>query len=92
MCMHIASEVADGEYIYNSLHQVLLSSVQTLYARIALLNVNEKDKYYTNIIEVYNQWKEKYLAETEREELLSQELEEKIKEVKKNFKKNKKIS
>lgn len=92
MCMYIASEVADGEYIYNSLHQMFLSSDQTLYVNIARLNVNEKDKYYTNIIEVYNQWKERYFVEAEREERLSQELEQKIREVKKNFKKSKKIS
>lgn len=92
MCMYIASEIADDGYIYNSLHQMFLSSIQILYINIAIQNVNEKDKYYTNIIEVYNKWKERYLAEAEKEEILSQQLDEKIREVKKNFKKNKKIN
>lgn len=92
MCMYIASEIADDGYIYNSLHQMFLSSIQILYINIAIQNVNEKDKYYTNIIEVYNKWKERYLTEAEKEEILSQQLDEKIREVKKNFKKNKKIN
>lgn len=92
MCMFIASGVADGDYIYSSLHQVFLSSIQTLYVRISKLNVNEKDKYYTNIIDVYNQWKIKYLKEAKREEKISQKLEQKIKRIKRKFKKKKKIS
>lgn len=71
---------------------MFLSSIQILYVNIAIQNVNEKDKYYTNIIEVYNKWKERYLTEAEKEEILSQQLDEKIREVKKNFKKNKKIN
>lgn len=92
MCMYITSGVADDDYIYNSLHQMFLSSIQILYINIARQNVNEKDKYYTNIIEVYNKWKERYLVETKKEEKLSLELDEKIRAVKKNFKKNKKIN
>lgn len=67
MCMYISSNVANDKYIYPSLHQVLLGSVQTLYFNIAMLNTDVKDKYYCHLITVFNKWKNKYIKECEKE-------------------------
>lgn len=56
ICIHISSEAAGSEYIYNSLHQSFLNFVETLAVRISSNNNNNVDKYYTHIIQVYNMW------------------------------------
>ncbi len=80
MCMHISSGLADDDYIYNSLHQVFISSMQLCYCAISNLNVSNKDKYYTNIISVYNKWSKRYYDAQEKEEYLHEELNKKAKE------------
>lgn len=67
-CMYIATKVADDKYIYNSLHQQFLKSIALLYFEISLINIDNKDKYYTNIIHVYNLWKNKYIKSIQRED------------------------
>lgn len=67
MCMNIATKVADDKYIYNSLHQQYIKAVALLYIEISLINTDIKDKYYTNIIYVYNLWKKKYLEAAKEE-------------------------
>lgn len=67
MCMNIATKVADGKYIYNSLHQQFFKAIALLYFQISLINIDNKDKYYTNIIYVYNLWKNKYIKAEKRE-------------------------
>lgn len=67
MCMYISSEVANEKYIYNSLHQQFLRTIALLYFEISLANTDNKDKYYTNIIHVYNIWKNKYIDAMEEE-------------------------
>lgn len=66
-CMYIVTKVADDKYIYNSLHQQFLKTIALLYLEISLINVDNKDKYYTNIIHVYNLWKNKYIKSIKRE-------------------------
>lgn len=66
--MYISTKVADGKYIYNSLHQQFLKCISLLYFEISLINVDIKDKYYTNIIHVYNLWKNKYIKTIKKEE------------------------
>ena len=83
MCMFIDSKVADSDYIYKSLHQIFLSSIQALYVHIASLNIDEKDKYYTKVINVFNLWKNKYIKK---------KLNKVTKRKKKKFNKPKKIS
>lgn len=78
MCMYISTNIADEKYIYNSLHQMFLQSIQTLYICISTLNTDDKDKYYTNIIHVYNLWKERYLKFCKKEEKMRRKLAPKI--------------
>lgn len=49
-------KIADEETVYQSLHQIFLSSVNLMYYHIASVNVYVPDKYYTNIIWLYNRW------------------------------------
>lgn len=70
LCMYIATNVADEKYIYNSLHQQFMSAIALLYFEISTPNIDDKDKYYTNIIHVYNLWKNKYIKATEKQDKL----------------------
>lgn len=51
--------VADESVVYQSLHQSYLAVVNILYFKIADLNVNNGNKYYTNIIELYIKWSDR---------------------------------
>lgn len=68
MCMYIATNVADEKCIYNSLHQQFLKVISLLYFEISFTNIDNKDKYYTNIIHVYNVWKKKYIKVSKKED------------------------
>ena len=57
--MNFVSGIADDAVVFQSLHQTYLNVVQLLYYNIAIKNVHEKDKYYTNITELYKKWREK---------------------------------
>ena len=56
ICISISSHAAGSQFIYNSLHQSFLNAVEVLSIKISSNNSNNVDKYYTNIIEVYNMW------------------------------------
>ena len=56
ICMYIASQSAGSKFVYQSLHQIFLRTVKLLAPIIALQNKDYSDKYYTNIIYVYNEW------------------------------------
>lgn len=81
MCMYIVTEVADEKYIYSSLHQQFLSAIASLYFEISLINTDDKDKYFTNIISVYNLWKDKYIEATKKEK----EFKDKQKKIRKEL-------
>lgn len=81
MCMYISTEVADENCIYNSLHQQFLKTISLLYFEISLTNTDNKDKYYTNIIQVFNLWKNKYIKVAKKEE----KFKEKQKKMKKKI-------
>ena len=68
MCMYISTRVADEKYIYNSLHQQFLKAISLLYISISLVNTDNKDKNYTNIITVFNIWKDKYIKLEKKEQ------------------------
>lgn len=72
--MYISARVADEKYIYNSLHQQFLKAISLLYISISLANTDNKDKYYTNIIEVFNIWKTKYIQSDNKEKKLKKKL------------------
>lgn len=55
--MHFTCELADEKIVYQSLHQVYLSTIKVFYGWIVRANDRDgKDKYYTNIIKLYNLW------------------------------------
>ena len=56
--MNISSTAAGSQFIYPSLHQMFLNSVYVLSPSIAENNYNNVDKFFINIIQVYNKWKE----------------------------------
>lgn len=56
ICINISSQAAGSQFIYDSLHQYFLSTVKILSITISSNNSNNVDKYYTNIIQVYNMW------------------------------------
>lgn len=78
LCMNIVTEVADEKYIYNSLHQQFLKVISLLYIEISSTNIDNKNKYYTNIIQVYNMWTNKYIMSEKREKKLKKKLKPKI--------------
>lgn len=55
-CINISSKAAGSQFIYESLHQMFLSTVEILAIKISIPNTDNVDKYYTNIISVYNMW------------------------------------
>ena len=56
ICINISSQAAGSQFIYDSLHQYFLMTIEILAIMIASNNVNNIDKYYSNIIQVYNMW------------------------------------
>ena len=56
ICINISSQAAGSQFIYESLHQMFLSTIEILSIRISSSNTNNVDKYYVNIISVYNMW------------------------------------
>ena len=78
ICMDISCKAADSNYIYQSLHQVFLRTIRTLYMEISIINKNSTDKFYTNIINVYNTWRNKYVKELKIEERRIKKANEKI--------------
>lgn len=56
ICINITSQAAGSQFIYDSLHQTFLKTIKILAVLIASNNDNNVDKYFTNIIQVYNMW------------------------------------
>lgn len=56
ICINISSQAAGSQFIYESLHQMFLSTIELLSIKISGSNTNNVDKYYVNIISVYNMW------------------------------------
>ena len=54
--------IADEETVYQSLHQAFLSTVNLMYFRIASHNTYAPNKYYTNLIWLYNHWSERLIT------------------------------
>lgn len=85
ICMDISSKATDSKFIYQSLHQMFLRTVRTLAIEISVHNYNFSDKYYTNIIHVYNDWTSRYIKdlkiERRKKEKINKILNPKIKTV-----------
>lgn len=54
--MYISSQNTHSKYIYQSLHQFFIRTIKLLAPIICIFNKDYCDKYYTNIICVYNEW------------------------------------
>jgi len=54
--MNFTSGIADKETVYRALHQTYLGTVKNLYFPLARHNDRPNDKFYNNIIELYNEW------------------------------------
>lgn len=67
ICMDISSKATDSEFIYQSLHQNFLRTIRILAVDISVDNCNFSDKYYTNIIHVYNEWTMRYIKDKKKE-------------------------
>lgn len=67
--MYISSQAAGSKYVYQSLHQIFLRTVKLLAPIIALQNKDYSDKYYTNIIFVYNEWAELRQIDLKKEKI-----------------------
>ena len=55
--MNFQYNLADEAVLYQSLHQTFLSNIWSLYLNICLNNQSGSDKYYTNIVWLFNYWK-----------------------------------
>lgn len=67
-CMNFNSGIADENIVYQSLHQTFISTVQSLYYFICIQNKEKNSqKYFTNIIKLYNTWNTRNLKITEKE-------------------------
>ena len=68
VCISLSTHAAGSTYIYQSLHQVFLDIVETLYFEISLRNHSKySDKFYTNVIHVYKEWKNRYEKSIKKE-------------------------
>ena len=56
ICINISSQAAGSQFIYDSLHQIFLSTIEILAIKISDSNTDNINKYYINIISVYNMW------------------------------------
>ena len=54
--------LADEELIYQSLHQVFLSTVLMLYPIICESNTSNEDKHYTSIIWLFVKWRDRLIG------------------------------
>lgn len=92
ICMNISSNAAGSQYIYPSLHQVFLRNIYILSPFISENNITGVDKYYINIIQVYNLWNTEYNKElykfNKSQEKLKKLKEKQEKEIQKILKKN----
>lgn len=74
--LNFTKGVADSESIYQVLHQHYIETVETLAIDICVLNFDKDEfKYYTNVIKLYNQWKDISLS---RQKLINEAKENAI--------------
>lgn len=79
ICINVSSTAAGTEYIYPSLHQVLLPFIENTALPISSNNGNYTFKFFINIIDVYNNWK-KIRDKEQKQELKEQKNIQKKKE------------
>lgn len=60
--------LADEKLIYQSLHQTFIATVWMLYFYISNMNINNEDKFYTNIVWLFLQWRNRLISITDKKE------------------------
>lgn len=65
--MCINSGIADGDILYPSLHQTFFNMISAFYFLISSQNTSMRDKYYTHLIRLFTDWKQR-LIDHERKE------------------------
>ena len=66
--MNFRKKMADEDTVYQSLHQWFLFTVKLLYYPIAKENSHNPDKYYSNIIWLYNHWNNKLKEDEQKQQ------------------------
>lgn len=63
--MYCRYGLADEEIIYQSLHQTYLSMVWLLYFYISSNNTSNENKYFTNVIWLFERWRDRLNEQTD---------------------------
>lgn len=79
--MAFVQNVADDDVVYQSLHQSYIKIVKLLYFRISISNDKVTDKYYTNVIQLYNNWRSKEVEFERKISRANKKMESKINKV-----------
>lgn len=66
--LHFSHKTADETVIYQSLHQTYLEIVQYMYYDIAVSNTDPTNKYYTNIIWLFLEWRNELNRKNDEQE------------------------
>jgi hypothetical protein len=77
--MNFNQGIADEGAVYQSLHQLFLSTVYELYYFISRNNECNSEKYYVNIIDLFLKWRSRKEKSLQLETKLEQELDSKKK-------------
>lgn len=80
--MYISTNVADEKYIYNSLHDLFFTITHLLYICIATTNEDCKNLYYSNLIFVFNLWKDRYIKSSIKEKKALEKIKYKMRKIK----------
>ncbi|KIH69952.1 hypothetical protein [Salinicoccus roseus] len=79
--MHFVNGIADEEVIYQSNHQLFLSAVKSVYIPLASRNRENHDKFYQNLITMFNTWNSRKQQKIQEEKEKSQSVRDTITEV-----------
>lgn len=77
--------VADEKLIYQSLHQTFFSTIWMLYFYICRVNDSNEDKFYTNIIWLFDLWFERFCKITSQAEAEKNKAAAKLAKAQKNL-------
>ncbi len=69
--MNFTKGIANKHTAYQSLHMSFFMATSLFYICIANNNTSNKDKYFTNIISLYNSWREKFIKQCEKEDKIA---------------------
>lgn len=74
-CIYFNSDIAEDMTVYQSLHQSFFWVIQYTYIYISSQNINDADKFYTNIIKTYGRWRKIYQEQTKEIEIEKRKLQ-----------------